>query len=231
MFKVFKLLAITSVFLFSFSTSAGIIFSENFSGGESSLVGWFDNDGSLGFEIYGSGSTTPYGVSATYDHDNNPATPEIQIPAGLEINDDAGSVTLTTVNFLLSELVSSNDVGILSYFAGVRRNNAAGATVEVFNVTQNFSLTGSLSNIIFNSGQWTYNSFEFLWGSSNFGDEIAISWFGGGNSSANGQQIADVKLAAQTSSGDSSVSVTSPSSVAILGLVLLFIQIRKRRSV
>lgn len=231
MFQNVRSLILISCLLVSFNSHAGLIFQEDFSGGSPSLIGWSDNDATpTSFEIYGAGAATPHGVSSTYDHDNNPLTPEITIPAGLEVNDQTSQVTLTSANFSLTETLTSNNFGRLTYFAGVRRNNSLGAFVEVFNVTQNFSLTGEITDIVFNSGTWTYNSFDFLWGSSVTGDQLQIRWYGGGDTSANGQQIADVKLFNELNSNVINANAPSSFGILVLGILLFLFKNTIRRT-
>lgn len=229
MFKNKKSFITAMVCLLSFSSHASVIFSEDFSSGSSSLVGWSDNDGSnSSFEIYDANSAGVYNVSPTYDHDNDPLTPEILIPAGLEINDDTSDVTLISATFTLLNVLNSGDFGTLQYFSGMRRGNASNASVELLNVTQNFSLTGPITNILFNSGEWSFNSFDFSWGNTVVGDQLQVSWFGGGNSSANGQQIADITLFNNTALANNNVSVPVPSTLGLFGVVLIGAALRRR---
>ncbi|WP_028868766.1 PEP-CTERM sorting domain-containing protein [Psychromonas arctica] len=194
--------------------NAGVIFSEDFSGGSTSLVNstnvaWADSSG-IGFEVYQSGSASPRGMSGTYDHDNDPTTAQIKIPGAIEVNDNAGNVTLTAT-FTLDSAITANQEGLLTFFGGARQSSD-GASVEVFNVTQNTTLSGVLESVL-TTKEWTFNSFAFNTTAAAAGDEIQVRWFGGGSNSANGQEVALVNL--------SVVDVPAPATAAILALGLL----------
>lgn len=217
----FKNLSFTLLLMFSgFESHAGLIFAEDFSGGVPSLVGWSDSDSSSDLEVYKSNLASLYGTSETYDHDNDPTTPEITIWGALEVNDDAGQVTTVSASFFLNESIDNNQYGMLSFFSGVRNNNANGATVELVNVSQNFSLTGLLSNIITESGEWNFNSYVFDWLGTNVGDELQIIWFGGGSTSSNGLHITDVQLSSVAQS-DSSTNIPEPTGIFIMAIALI----------
>lgn len=205
-----QLLVLAGTALLSAGSQASLIFAEDFSS-PNTLIGngWGDSDGG-GLEVYNSRGARARGMRSTFDHDNNPLTPEIAITGGLEINDDAGNVTLWSEVFEVNQEVNYWEIGTLSYFAGVRRNNAQGAYVELLNLTQNFSLTGRLTPN-FNGGNWQFNSFDFGWGTTQQGDELQIVWSGGGDSSANGQQVANVSV----------VRVPAPATIGVLALGLL----------
>lgn len=194
--------------------NAGVIFSEDFSGGSTSLVNstnvaWADSSG-IGFEVYQSGSASPRGMSGTYDHDNDPTTAQIKIPGAIEVNDNAGNVTLTAT-FTLDSAITANQEGLLTFFGGARQSSD-GASVEVFNVTQNTTLSGVLESVL-TTKEWTFNSFAFNTTAAAAGDEIQVRWIGGGSNSANGQEVALVNL--------SVVDVPAPATAAILALGLL----------
>lgn len=214
MFKSLKVLIMVGGAILSLNTSAGIIFSEDFS--SNSLSGWSNDDLGSNFEIYTSGMSGIYGTGATYDHDNDVSTPEIPIPNALEINSEMGDVTLFSRIFQMSEELNSSSSGFLSYFAGVRGGNATGASVEIFNVTQGFSLTGTLTNILFAEELWVFNTFSFDWATTQLGDNIQIIWTGGGTSSADGQHIADITLQSVT-------NVSEPKILLLFSLALLVV--------
>ncbi|MEG3754135.1 PEP-CTERM sorting domain-containing protein [Psychromonas arctica] len=194
--------------------NASLIFSEDFSGGSSSLVNsadasWTDTSGK-GFEVYSVNGAKVRSMSKTYDHDNDASTAEIKIPGGIEVNDDLGNETLS-VTFTLDSIVDAGQEFLLTFFAG-ERGNASGATVEVYNVTQDISLSGILEPVL-GAGEWIFNSFSFDAATTTSGDDIQISWTGGGKNSAISQEVADVNL--------SIVDVPAPATAAIFALGLL----------
>jgi len=194
--------------------NASLIFSEDFSGGSSSLVNstdasWIDTSGQ-GFEVYNANGANARSMSKTYDHDNDASTAEIKIPGGIEVNDDLGNETLS-VTFTLDSIVDAGQEFLLTFFAG-ERGNASGATVEVYNVTQDISLSGILEPVL-DASEWIFNSFSFDAATTTSGDDIQISWTGGGKNSAISQEVADVNL--------SIVNVPAPATAAIFALGLL----------
>lgn len=212
---------ILSISCIATNASATIIFEEDFSGGSaslqnSSIVTWSDSDGG-GFEVYGTNSSSPRGMSGTYDHDNNPSTAEIAIPGAIEVNDDSGNVLLTAT-FNLDSTINSNEMGLLSFFGGVRGGNSTLASVEIFNLTTNTSLSGIL-NPMLGAGNWIYNEFNFKPTAASAGDELQIRWIGGGSNSANGQEVAVVSF--------STVEVPEPSTLAIFALGMFGLASRK----
>ncbi|WP_413693930.1 PEP-CTERM sorting domain-containing protein [Psychromonas sp. KJ10-2] len=115
------------------------------------------------------------------------------------------------MTFTLDSLIDAGQELLLTFFAG-ERGDASGATVEVYNVTQDISLSGILEPVL-GAGEWIYNSFSFDAATTTSGDEIQISWTGGGTNSGVSQEIADVNL--------SIVDVPAPATAAIFALGLL----------
>jgi hypothetical protein len=194
------------------NANATIIFAEDFSGGSSALksspiVTWADSDGG-GFEVYGVNSASPRGMSGLYDHDNDPSTAKIGIPGAIEVNDDSGNVLLTAT-FNLGSTIKADQMGTLSFFGGVRGGNSIGASVEIFNLTKNISLSGILMPAL-GAREWVYNEISFASTAASIGDNIQIRWAGGGSNSANGQEVALVSF--------STVDVPEPSTLAIFAL-------------
>lgn len=210
------------------NANATLIFEEDFSGGSnalknSSTVTWADSDGG-GFEVYGTGSASPRGMSGTYDHDNDPSTANIAIPGAIEVNDDSGNVLLTAT-FSLSSSIDNNQMGTLSFLGGVRGKNSTGASVEIFNLTQSTSLSGILIPML-GHGNWIYNEFSFASTAASVGDDIQIRWTGGGSNSANGQEVALVSFSTEPTT-PSSVNVPEPSTFAIFALGMIGLASRR----
>jgi hypothetical protein len=223
----FKLISISlRGFILSISclvtnANATIIFAEDFSGGStalmnSSIVTWADSDGG-GFEVYGVKGASRRSMSGMYDHDHDPSTANIGIPGAIEINDDSGDVLLTAT-FSLDSSIINNQMGILSFFGGVRGGNSIGASVEIFNLTQSISLSGILTPTL-GARNWVYNEFNFASTAASVSDDIQIRWKGGGSNSANGQEVALVSF--------SIVDVPEPSTLAIFALGILGLAARK----
>lgn len=215
------------------NANATIIFAEDFSGGSSALknssfVSWVDSDGG-GFEVYGSTSSGPRGMIGTYDHDNNPSTPNISLPGALEVNDDSGNVLLTAT-FTLDSIIASNQTGILSFFGGVRGGNASGASVEIFNLTANTSISGLLSPNL-GARNWVYNEFRFESPAANIGDQIQFRWQGGGTNSANGQEVALVSFSIVDAPEPalSAVDVPEPAALALFALGMIGLASRRNK--
>ncbi|MGF1764881.1 PEP-CTERM sorting domain-containing protein [Aliivibrio kagoshimensis] len=206
--------------------NAGLIFAEDFNSGSNGLtnavdVSWSDSSGQ-GFEVYNAGGAGARGMSGTYDHDNNPATAQVPILGAIEVNDDQGN-ELLTATFTLDSVIASDQMGSLSFFGGVRGNNASGATVEIYNLTQNQTLSGVLTPLL-GAGEWVYNSFSFAATSANLGDELQFRWQGGGTNSANGQEITQVNF--------SVVEVSEPTTLALFALGVFGLglsRLKKRR--
>lgn len=217
--------ALLSATCFFNAANATVIFSEDFSGGSSSLkksssVTWKDTSGG-GFEVYTASTSSPRGMSSTYDHDNNASTAKIKIPGAIEVNDDKGNETLSAT-FTFDSIINDTQAFLLTFFSGVRNNNATGSSVAVYNVTQGISLSGLLVPVL-NGSTWVYNSFSFDGATTVTGDSLQISWIGGGTNSANGLEIADVKL--------SVVDIPAPATAAILALGLAGLGFRRFKKV
>ena len=212
---------------------AGIIFSEDFSGLSTALensliVDWQDSTGG-GFEVYPTGGAAARGMSGMFDHDNNPSTAEVVLPGGLEVNDTSGDVLLTAT-FSLGSTINANQLGSLSFFGGVRGGNAIGATIEIFNLTEDISLTGVLVPTL-GSFNWIYNEFNFSSTAASIGDQIQFRWEGGGTNSADGQEMALISFSIIDDPA-AVVSVPEPYTLAIfaLGMIGLASRLFKKES-
>lgn len=212
--------ALLSATCFINVANATVIFSEDFSGGSTSLknsstVKWTDTSGG-GFEVYKSTGANARKMSSTYDHDNDATTAQVKIPGAIEVNDDKGNETLSAT-FTFDSVINDTQAFLLTFFSGVR-SNATGSSVEVYNVSQGISLSGLLVPVL-NGAEWVYNSFSFDGATTVTGDTLQISWIGGGTNSANGLEVADVKL--------SVVDVPAPATAAILALGLAGLGFRR----
>jgi len=213
----------------STSAQATLIFSEDFTGGSASLlnsvnVKWSDSSGG-GFEVYSAGGAGARGMKGTYDHDGDSSTAQIALPAGIEVNDDQGN-ELLTAQFTLNTMIQADELAQLSFWGGVRRNNASGASVEIYNVSQDISISGLLTPTL-GSGDWIFNQFSFASTAASVGDLLEIRWQGGGTNSANGQEIAMVDFSTVTN--PQATAVPEPTSIAIFGLGLLGLLANTRR--
>ena len=178
------------------------VLDENFSAGLSSSI-WSDSDASAGFEIYGPGGAGVRDMNSTYDHDQNPLTPNIPIPGAIEINDDDGPVTLAAQVNLPPHLNSLED-GVLTFFAGLRNGDAGtSATVEIVNVTDSTTILAP-TTITINADDdiWQHNSFNVDVSGTDAGDTIEIRFYGGGSNSANGLQLTDLNFTVQVTSDE-----------------------------
>jgi hypothetical protein len=169
------------------------LFEEDFSGGLAAKTNptWTDDDNSpTDFELYGPGGAGVRDMDTAYDHDQNPNTPDIDIPGAIEVNDDGGDVTLTAT--LTVPDLNGLFFGKLTFFAGVR--NTGSPTIEVYNVTDDRVVLETADiTINDNDNIWQFNSFSPVFQSSDIGDTLEVRWFAGaGTSSAEGLQLADV---------------------------------------
>ncbi|QNN21075.1 hypothetical protein HED60_01915 [Planctomycetales bacterium ZRK34] len=176
---------------------------------------WFDTTGG-GFEVYPSGGASQRVLSTTYDHDANGSTPQVTIPGAIEVNDSAGTVTLTA-EFTLPNNVDTEQTGLLKFFAAYRGYNAIfpNPTVSLTNVTDSRTVLAA-SNVIFNAdkGIWQINTRQISLLAGDLGDTFRLNFYGGGSDNNNGLELTDVTFAVAT------VVVPTPAA-ATMGLLLL----------
>ena len=218
-------IAVLSFFVSASPASAVTLIDEDFAGfGASQTYGtntvtWSDDDGTSGFENY----TSNFGArqtDQTYDDDNNGGTPDIAVVGAIEVNDDAGAVTLTG-SFVLPGTVSATDVLELRFAADYRGTLLPDpGTVQIFNVTDGTDILATTSVAQDTANRdWEPNFFSAPLSASDLGDTIEIRFFGGaGSSGASGLQVTLIELDA----------VPEPSSLALLGLGGLLIARRRR---
>jgi hypothetical protein len=195
--------------------------SETYSGGV--VVAWSDSDSSNGFERYNPPSGAR-GTDGTYDHDNNPLTPDVTLVGAVEVNDDAGNVTLTG-SFALPGSVDQ-DYRLFLDFGADARANAKSATVEIFNVTDSRQVL-PVSSVVYGAGSnpdWLRNDFVANLRASDVGDNFQIRFHEPSGSGGAGLQLTNLNLSA--------VLIPEPSSLPLLASGLLslgFVGWRRRR--
>ena len=183
---------------------------EEFTGGgapaNTTHVTWSDSTGG-GYETYDPSGARVRDMNTVYDHDQDGGTADVTIPGGIELNDSAGSVTLTATVTMPAEFNPGS--GVLTFYAGERRGSGADPTLTVVNTTDGTTLLPP-GNIAINADDniWEYTTHAGLFSASDAGDTIEIRWFGGGSGSADGLQLCDIELGVR-SGGDVSLSITN----------------------
>src|SRR3954469_17628632 len=104
-------------------------FSDGAVGPTPAAANWVNSSGAPEVAA-GIGFAVARGLSTTYDHDNNGATANINIPGGLEVNVSAVSTQTITVAMPFSFDAPPNNFALLTFWAAVRANNATGASVS-----------------------------------------------------------------------------------------------------
>jgi len=198
-----KALVSTIALLVLISGTAGgatiALIDEDFSGGSGALQAsvspvWADSDASASFEVYNSGGAGARGMSGNYDHDNNGGTPNIAIPGGIEVNDDAGNVLLTATLTLPGAFNPGS--GLMTFWAG-SRGGVGGQTIEILNVTDATTILPAFNPSTASS--WAYNSVPVPVAASDLGDQIEVRFQGNGNG-GQGLQLADLDFTVTTGS-------------------------------
>jgi len=195
----------------------------------SSSPHWYDDEASsTSFEQYSfsnpTGSASARGLATTYDHDQSGSTAPIDIPGGLEVNDDTGQVTLTA-QFTLPTDIDVTETGSLRFFAA-QRNHSTGhdtPTVSLVNLTD--ARTIHTANVVFVGDRttWQINTASITWLASDLGDEIALSFYGGGTENNDGLQLVDLTLQSTT------LPVPAPAALPAGLLLLLTLCLHRRR--
>ena len=191
--------------------------SETYAG---NAVTWADNDTSpTHFERYTPPSPQRQ-TDGTYDHDDNPGTPDVTLAGAIEVNDAAGNVTLTG-SFTLPD-VGANNALELEFGADSRNGTSYTSTVEIENVTDGrFILPATLVVYDMSAGgpDWKRNLLTAaLSGADDAGDTIELRFIatGGGG---DGLQITNLSLKA----------VPEPATGALAAIGLLGLRRQRRR--
>lgn len=200
--------------------------SENFSdaavGPTPPAANWVHSSG--GHEAgSGTGFATARGVAPTYDNDNDAGTANVDVPGGYELNNNGGNQTLTvSVTMPGSFDAAPNNFATLSFWAAVRANNAAGASVRVTDVTDGVDAVPATTPAFAPTNtNWQYNSFTFPLLASYAGDTFNVVFAGGGSNGADGLELTDIKFAVNT--------VPEPASLGLLAVAAVGGLARRRR--
>lgn len=139
------------------------------------------------------------GLANTYDHDNNPATPEVNVPGGYEVNgylDNLPNHSLT-ISVVLPATLNPDGVASLTFWAAARRgggsDGTAGAGVRIRNVTKGTDLVPlTAPRFAMNATQWQANRFTFPQLAAYAGNTVEITFNAGGADGASGLALADI---------------------------------------
>ena len=208
--------------LASAPAGAALLISENFADGAVGptppAANWV---GSTGIEASaGPGFATARGVSTTYDNDNNASTPDVNIPGGLEVNASAVSTLTITVTMPATLALASQTQ--LTFWASVRANNAAGASVSIVDTTDAVTVVSATTpTFAATNTNWQFNSISFPQLPTYAGDTFNVVFNGGGSNGANGLELTDITM--QT-------DVPEPATASLLGLGGLGLLARRRRA-
>lgn len=154
------------------------------------------------------------GLGTTYDHDNNDATAEIEIPGFYEVNgwdggNLPGSLTITTT-FPDAGAFDTAGHAVLRFWAAARES-VTGGSVRIRNVTDNVDvLPETAVTFAATATNWQYNEFSFVQDASYAGDTFEVTFFSGSTSGAEGLELTDITF--------ESADVPEPASLALLAL-------------
>ena len=169
---------------------------EEFTGGAQPVntahVTWSDSTGG-GFETYNSGGAGARTMPDNYDHDLDGDTPNVTIPGGIEVNDNAGAVTLTATVTMPDEFAPGS--GVLTFFAGTRTATGPAPTITIVNTTDGTTVLAT-ETVTINAtvNTWEYNLDSGLFSTADIGDTIEVRWHGGPSSNGQGLQLCDIEL-------------------------------------
>lgn len=196
-------------------------FSDGAVGPTPAAANWVNSSSASPEVAAGTGFGTARAVATTYDHDNNAATADINIPGGLEVNVSAVATQTITVTMPGTFDAAPNNLARLTFWASVRANNATGASVSIVDTTDSVTvLTATTPTFAATNTNWQFNSFSFPLLASYAGDSFNVVFNGGGSNGANGLELTDVTFAA---------NVPEPAGLSLLGLGGLGLLARRRR--
>lgn len=212
--------------LISARASVVVLIDENFSDGAvgptPSGANWINSSSASSEVAAGTGFATARALATTYDHDNNPGTGNINIPGGLEVNVSAVSTQTITVFMPASFDLSPNNVGVLTFWAAVRANNATGATFSIVDITDGvIILPATTPTFASTNTNWQFNTFSFPLLPSYVNDQFNVVFNGGGSNGANGLELTDIRFA---------VNVPEPAVTLFMACAAVAGFARRRRS-
>jgi hypothetical protein len=195
-------------------------FSDGAVGPTPAAANWVNSSGAPEVAA-GTGFGTARAVATTYDHDNNAATANINIPGGLEVNVSAVATQTITVTFPATIDAAPNNNAVLTFWGAVRANNATGASVSIVDTTDAVTLLPATTpTFAATNTNWQFNSFSVPLLASYAGDTVNVVFNGGGSNGANGLELTDITFAA---------NVPEPASLSLLGAGMVGLLARRRR--
>jgi hypothetical protein len=239
--------ALSAGVLMAYAAPAGAatLISENFSdsalGPIPAATSWQNN---TGHEFGpGPGFVSDRHLAFTYDNDNNPATDEVAIPGGYEVNgfktvgeEGVNYPATLTITVQMPTLLDPLTPASLSFWATGRdgTGTAANSTVSIVDATDNAVVvaptTPTFNAALTSDGrpQWQFNDITYTQLPSYAGHTFEVIFTGGGDavtsgSSATGLVLADLNFTAPE-------VVPEPASLSLLGLGGLALLGRRRRA-
>lgn len=168
------------------------------------------------------GGSAGKGIGDAYDHDNDPATANVAIPGGIEVNgwNMSGQPGLVTITVTTPEAIGAGD-GVITFSAAFRYAATYGVngTVRIWDATQgvdllpettvlNSGFVTDADNTVWDfRGEWKFNQFATT-GSAAAGDEIQVIFNSGTAQGDAGMSLTDITFQ----------SVPEPTSLGLIGL-------------
>lgn len=180
----------------------------------------------------GTGGASARGLATTYDHDQNAATANIDIPGGFEVmsgftSDGLPDSIRVGVQVVLPNTLDASASGLLTFLTENRIAGSLGGNTplySIFNLTDNREIT-PLTAPDQPTAAWNFQSVNVALLGSDAGDTIELrfqeSITEGASGGARGLQVADVNFSVST--------IPEPSSTALLGLGGLALILRRRK--
>lgn len=162
------------------------------------------------------------GLAAVYDDDNDPATPDINIPGGYEINGyaDVYPAHTLTITTKLPAALSADGIASLSFWAAFRLSgtvaDTSGAGVRIRNATKGVDLVPlSAPTFAADLSRWQFNQFTFKQDPSHAGDTIEVMFHAGGVDDSSGLALTNITVQTDVKG---SAAIATPRSDAIVVL-------------